>query len=322
MNVIIPVAGIGKRLRPITYAIPKALVMVAGKRIIDHILEELQGIKLNKIVLIVGVMGEKIEKYIKEKYRFNSVFIEQQEQLGLGHAIWTTKEEVKDEPSIIIYGDTIFKGKIPLNLTCDGYIGVKEVKDPRRFGVVVESKGIITKLIEKPDTPISNLAIVGVNFISNMEMLFSALDKIIAENKRTKGEFQLTDAFQLMIEWKAKFKTFKIEKWYDCGTQEMVIKTNEELLKQEKEIKKRNIIPPVHIGKDVEIRDSVIGPNVTLGNRAKVISSKITNTIIGEEVIIENSVIDFSLIGDNCVIKGVTNSSLMLANHSKILPKK
>jgi len=231
---------------------------------------------------------------------------------------------VKDEPSIIIYGDTIFKGKIPLHLSVDGSIGVKEVKDPRRFGIVVKSGEFITKLVEKPDLPISNLAIVGVNFIPNMGMLFSALNEIITKNRRTKGEFQLTDAFQLMIEWGAKFKTFRIEKWFDCGTQEMVIKTNEELLKekeQQEERRDENIIPPVHIEEGVELRDSVVGPNVTIGRGAKVTSSKITNSIIGEKVLIENSVINFSLIGDNCVVKGVENCSLMLANHSKILPK-
>lgn len=317
MKVIIPVAGLGTRLRPHTYSIPKVLLTVAGKPMIGHILDKLRQ-ELNpfpdEIVFIVSHMQDKIENYIAEHYSipygFKVTYIEQKEQLGLGHAIWLTKDIVKNNPSLIIYGDTVFAANLAeaVNSDTDASLGVKSVEDPRRFGIVeLDSKGVITKLIEKPEHPTSNLAIVGVNFIKNTKLMFECIENNIKKGKTTKGEFQFTDAMQLMIDKGEKFNTFTIEEWLDCGTVEAMLDTNKKLLDKldypippfsGMEIKSPSFVHP-----SVKLENSNLGPYVSIYNNVTIKNSTISNSIINEGVTIENKIISDSIIS----VEGITS---------------
>lgn len=312
MNVIIPVAGLGKRLRPHTYSTPKVLLMTGGKPILGHILDKIKDVVTNKIVFIVGHMGDKINEYVSEKYNFPAVYIHQNELLGLGHAIWLTKEVVKDEPCLIIYGDTIFDANLQTDIELDGSIGVKEVRDPSRFGIVelVGKHELVHKFVEKPAKPSSKLAIVGVNFIRNSSLLFNCLDEIISKGKRTQGEFQLTDALQLMVERGAKFNAFQIENWYDCGTPTALLNTNRELLSSLQQASSlrypgSTIKLPVFIHPSATINDSEVGPYVSIDKDAKIDSSVISDSIINAGAKINGAVIYNSIIGKNAIIEGV-----------------
>jgi glucose-1-phosphate thymidylyltransferase len=324
MNAIIPVAGIGKRLRPHTLSVPKALLMVGGKPIIGHILDKLKPLKLNKIIFIVGYMGDKIREYMKENYDFDAVYVEQKEQLGLGHAVWLSKEFAENEPCVIVYGDTVFEGTIPVDMTVDGLIGVKPVDDPRRFGIVELENGFITKLVEKPQQPTSNLTIVGVNVIRNSRLLFESLDHIMEGEKRTSGEFQLTDALDLMVSNGAKLRTFPIEKWHDCGKVETLLSTNRDLLLSQelKDVGQRykgcTIVPPVFIHDSAKIKHSTIGPDVSIDRDSSIENSTVSDSIINQGARVENSRLSRSVVGANTVVRGVSGV-LNIGDFSEVL---
>lgn len=314
MNVIIPVAGVGKRMRPHTYSIPKVLLKVADKPLLGHILDKIKKLEVNEVIFIVGYRGEKIKQYVSENYKFSAIYIEQKEQLGLGHAVWVAREVVKDEPCVIIYGDTIFDGNIPLSMEVDGMIGVKTVEDPSRLGVVEVDGPFIKKFVEKPQHPVSNLAIVGVNFIRNSNLLFEHLTRIINKGQRTAGEFQLTDAFESMLKAGAMFKWFTIDNWYDCGTLDALLSTNRELLAStnlqvaSNKYKGSVIIPPVFIHNFARIEHSIIGANVSINKDSYIRDSMISDSIINEGAVIESSRLEHSIIGANAVVKGVSGS--------------
>ena len=228
MKAIIPVAGVGTRLRPHTYTLPKVLLNVAGKPILGHILDALQQHNIDEATIIVGYMGDLVEDYVRRNYSMNVTFIYQEERLGLGHSIWIAREHITDnEPLLIILGDTIFD--VDLSLATNSRfstLGVKSVDDPRRFGVVELEKGFISRLIEKPENPTTNLALVGLYFINNPTLLVDSLQTLIDNNIRTRDEYQLTDALQMMIDKGEKFTTFPVEGWYDCGKPETLLSTN------------------------------------------------------------------------------------------------
>ncbi len=314
MKVIIPVAGIGTRLRPHTHTIPKVLIKVAGKTIIEHILDELLCLnhKFSEIIFIVGHLGDQIEEYITPKYkkRIKLRYVSQAQRKGVGHAIYLTKDFIQNEPVFIILGDTIFKADFNhiINLK-NNFIGVKEVDNPRRFGIVFTDKNKnITKFVEKPENPESNLAIVGIYLIQNSQTLFSRLEYIIKNNITTKGEFQITDALQLMLKGNEKFKTFKIDKWLDCGKMETLLSTNKELLVHHNTRKKiKNVIIhfPVFISKSAVVKNSVIGPYVSIGDNVIVENSVVQNSIINDNAEINNLLLDSSVIGRDAFVKGV-----------------
>ena len=327
MNIIIPVAGLGKRLRPHTYSTPKALLMTGGKPIIAHILDKTVGaiheLPLHRVVFIVGYMGDKIKEFVSKNYDFQASYIEQKEQLGLGHAIWLARESVGakrksryvgafSEPCLIVYGDTIFEANIPCDTKIDGYIGVREVEDPRRFGIVELESGFVQKLIEKPTHPSTNLAIGGVNFISSTNLLFDCLETLIKKGHRTAGEFQLTDALELMLEKGAKFKTFPLKEWFDCGTSGTLLQTNRELLSNYKlqvtsyKYESSVIKMPVFIHQLAKIEHSEIGPYVSIAEGVRAKNSKISNSIINQDARIENSQIQDSIIGAGATVQGVS----------------
>lgn len=308
MIAIIPVAGAGTRLKPHTHTVPKALIHVAGKPILGHILDELESIGVKEIVFIIGYLGDMIQDYVDKTYRFKSSYIKQEELLGLGHAIYLTRKHIKDEPVLIIYGDTIFKADLRSVLKGQyTSIGVKSVRDPHRFGIVEMTNGFIASMIEKPDKPPTDLAIVGINYIKNSKLLFNCLENLIKKNIRTKGEYQLTDAFQQMINRGEKMKTFLVDGWYDCGKLETLLQTNRFLLdgfKRKTSIPGSIVIPPVSIAPTVTIENCVIGPYVSIADNTVVSNSVIKDTIINKNAVVKNILLTESLIGDNAIVNG------------------
>ena len=311
MKAIIPVAGVGSRLRPHTYSQPKVLLNVAGKPIIGHIMDKLIESGIDEAVIIVGYLGEMIEEYLKTTYSIKLTFVTQAEQLGLAHAVHMCKSHVIDnEPLFIILGDTIFDVDLkPVLGNTISTLGVKEVEDPRRFGVAVtESDHRIVRLVEKPDQPVSNLAIVGLYFLQNAGSLFKSIDHIIDNDIRTKGEFQLTDALQHMIDLGEPFSTFPVHGWYDCGKPETLLSTNEVLLEQNhQEISLPGCIinPPVFIANSATVTNSIIGPNATIAEHAVVKDALVKNSIIGRKSQVSEIMLDHSIVGNNAVVSAM-----------------
>jgi glucose-1-phosphate thymidylyltransferase len=311
MHAIIPVAGVGTRLRPHTYTLPKVLLNVAGKPILGHILDKIVADGVTSATIVVGYMGNLVEDYVKTYHKgLKADFVTQEEQLGLGHSIWIARRSFPkgDEPLFIILGDTIFDVDLrPVLRSKFNVLGVKNVEDPRRFGVAELTAGYITKLIEKPEKPTSNLAVVGLYFIRNPQMLLECLEEIVTKDKRTKGEYQLTDALQMMIDRGEKFMTFSVDGWYDCGKPETLLSTNRHLLQRSgknREIVGVVTIPPVYIASSAEISNSIVGPFATIGERAIVKDSIIRNSIIGDESSVESVLLDNSIVGNNADVKG------------------
>jgi glucose-1-phosphate thymidylyltransferase len=309
MKAIIPVAGVGSRLRPHTFSHPKVLLNVAGKPIIGHIMDKLISAGIDEAIVIVGYLGNMVEEWLRKHYKIKFTFVTQTELLGLAHAIWLCKSHVEEkEPLFIILGDTIFDVDLDTVLKSPvSTLGVKEVEDPRRFGVAVTEGGKILKLVEKPDTPVSNLAIVGLYFLRQAGPLFTSIDHLIDHNITTKGEFQLTDALELMIEGGETFTTFPVAGWYDCGKSETLLATNEILLTKGNLIRQYPgciINEPVFIAKNATIENAIIGPNTTIGEYAQISDAIIKDSIIGYEAKVSSIMLDNSIVGNNAIITG------------------
>jgi glucose-1-phosphate thymidylyltransferase len=309
MKVIIPVAGVGTRLRPHTYSVPKVLLSVAGKPMLAHILDAVQALKPKEVIVIIGFLGDQIAEYVNKNYKFNCKYIVQKELKGLGYAINMASSEMDDaEPVLIILGDTVFEADLlPVVKGSFDALGVKKVTDPRRFGIVEMKGRFVRKLIEKPEQPTSNLAAVGLYYIKNTGMLKECLGEVVQKGIMTKNEYQLTDALQLMIDRGVKFRTFNVTGWYDCGKPETLLDTNRQLLakmKRKIELKTSVVISPVFVPKSAKVENCILGPNVSVGERTVMKNSIVRDSIIGARVLIENSVLDSSLVGDGAKIKG------------------
>jgi len=310
VKAIIPAAGIGTRLRPHTYTLPKALLYVAGKPIIAHILDDVVPLNPSSIVLIVGYKGELIEQWVKKNYPDLAVeFVFQEERRGIGHAVDLTRAVANTgEPLLIVLGDTIIKTDLKQVVAQKtSVLGVHEVEDPRRFGVCEVAGGRITRLVEKPKDPPSNLALVGLYFLLDGAALFAAVREIIERNITTNNEYQITDALQLMIERGTAFAPFAIDEWFDCGKPEAMLETNRKLLKNApgaRPIEGSIIIPPVSISPGAEIVNSVIGPYVSIAERAVIHSSIIRDSVLSEGAMVTDALLESSLIGANAVIRG------------------
>lgn len=309
MRAVIPAAGFGTRLKPHTFSLPKVLLNVGGKPILGHIIEKLLEEKIFKATFVVGYLGEKIIEYVEKHFpELQADFIEQKEMLGLGQAIHLAAPTFDDEEVFIILGDTIFDVNLHQVFTKkQTSLGVKEVDDPSRFGVAVCKNGTVSKLIEKPKEPVSKLALVGLYYITNAKLLGECLDELIKKNIRTKDEYQLTDALQLMIEKGEHISTFPVEGWYDCGKPETLLSTNKFLLTKSG----TNRIPegvlinhPVFISEKAEVRNSVIGPYTTIASNCVVEDSIIVNSILSPGAKVVKAVLENSIIGSEAFIKG------------------
>ncbi|OGU13014.1 MAG: nucleotidyl transferase [Ignavibacteria bacterium GWB2_35_12] len=322
MRAIIPVAGVGTRLRPHTYTLPKVLLNVGGKPILGHILDTLIAQGIEKATIVTGYMRKLVEEYVRSHYKIDVSFVKQDESLGLGHAIWVARKTFDSEPLLIILGDTIFDVDLSvLKKSSVSTIGVKEVDDPRRFGVVVlDKKNRIEKFVEKPQDHVSNLAIVGLYYISNPQLLRTSLEELLKKNIKTQGEYQLTDALQLMREKGEEFSTFPVEGWFDCGKPETLLNTNRYLLdKYSVEISHKDavIVPPVYIAQNAVIERSVIGPYATVADGATVIDSVVRDSIISDGATVTSSLLESSIIGNNAYVRGNFNR-LNVGNSSEI----
>jgi len=307
---VIPVAGIGTRLRPHTHTVPKALIPVAGKPILGHILDQVIGAGVDDVVLVVGYLGEKIESWVRENYRIRARFVRQEQALGNGHAIYVAREHLGDQPVLIILGDTIFRGDFRAILgSDDSLIGIRAVDDPRRFGVVnVDANGLVRKFVEKPSVPESNLAIVGVYYLTNGALLRRCLERLVDENHASLGEYWLVDALQFYVDAGERVRTFPGEEWYDCGTAQALLDANRALLNVLQppfgEVPGSLIHPPVAIAPSAVIEASIIGPHVAIADGARIIGSVIRDSIINRNAIVEHAVLHGSLIGENALLEG------------------
>jgi glucose-1-phosphate thymidylyltransferase len=309
MHAIIPVAGVGSRLRPHTFELPKVLLNVAGKPILGHILEKVITEGVTSATIVVGHMGDMIKSYVASTYpSFRVSFVEQSELLGLGHAIYTARETITDAPVLIILGDTIFDVDLrPVLRSSESTIGVKEVEDPRRFGVAETHNGYISRLVEKPEHPTSHLAVVGLYLLRSGTLLTGALQELVSRNIRTKNEYQLTDALQLLIERGEKIATFNVDGWFDCGKPETLLSTNRSLLERKssaREIKGVLINRPVYIAPTASLSNCVLGPYTSVGDRAEISESIVRNSIIGEEAQVHHALLEGSIVGNGAIVKG------------------
>lgn len=317
MKAVIPVAGIGTRLRPHTHTQPKALIPIAGKPIIGHIIDTLKQAGITEYVFIIGYMGDKIENYITKNYpNINAHFVIQTTGKGTGHAIWLAKEQLQNDELLIVLGDTIADvniGKLiaqPQTTLC-----VKKVDDPRLFGVAeMNNDGTIKRLVEKPTIPKSNLALVGIYRIKESAKLFEAIEYNMQKKITTQNEYHLTDALMRMIETGVEMRTVDVDNWFDCGKKEILLDTNATLLKRlsydtsKYKFENTIIIPPVFIGENCNISNSIIGPNVSVGEHAILNYAVLKDSIIGPYAQIEYAILDRSVIGNDALLKGMKQS--------------
>ncbi len=318
MKAIIPVAGAGTKLRPHTYTQPKALIPLAGKTILSIIVDQLKDAGITDFIFIIGYLGEKIKDYVTTHYpELNCSFVSQNERYGTGHAIDLTRDLVGKDEVLIVLGDTI--ASYDLKEVLDNphsVLGVKKVDDPRNFGVAeIEEDGFISRVVEKPSIPKSNMALVGVYKIRETEFLYSCLKSLNEAKLNSYDEFSLTDALQCMIQMGAKFKSYKVPNWFDCGKKETLLESNAILLKkfggninEAHHFKNSIIIPPVSIGDGCMIQNSVIGPNVAIGENSTISHSIIKDSIIGAYSNLFEIVLNNSLIGSDAEVKGVSRN--------------
>jgi glucose-1-phosphate thymidylyltransferase len=318
MKAIIPVAGAGTKLRPHTYTQPKALIPLAGKTILSIIIDQLVDAGISEFVFVVGYLGEKIQHYVEKKYpTLTCHFVQQNSREGTGHAILLTHEVVGNDEILIVLGDTIVETDLkeiiaaPVSQLC-----VKKVDDPRNFGVAeVLDNGSISRVVEKPQIPKSNLALVGVYKIRETEQLYRCLEDNYQRQVKSHDEFQLTDALECMIQHGVKFNAFKVANWFDCGRKDTLLDTNATLLKKYKAAnnpvlpyENTIIIPPVSIGEGCNIKNSIIGPNVAIGDNTVVSYSIVKDSIIGSFSNLYEVVLKSSLIGSDANIRGLSQS--------------
>ncbi|MBI2942080.1 MAG: NTP transferase domain-containing protein [Chloroflexi bacterium] len=310
MKVVVPLAGLGTRLRPHTLSRPKPLVSVAGKAVLGHVLDRLAALKASEYIFITGYLGEQIEDYVRQHYRFPARFVDQRELKGQAHAIWLARDLI-DQPIAIVFVDTIVEVDLsPLEqVEADGAIFVKEVADPRRFGVAVLQNGYVTRLVEKPKEPVSNLAVVGVYYLRNHQLFLRCIDELIQQKIVTGGEYYLADALQLMIDHGARLRAFPVEVWEDTGTPEALLQTNRYLLSHgygqvAGQLSQAVIIPPVYIARSARIVNSIVGPNVSIADRATISHSIIREAIVNEDAVIAEMMLSSSLIGGHAEVRG------------------
>lgn len=318
MKAIIPVAGAGTKLRPHTYTQPKALIPIAGKTILSFIVDQLHEAGINEFIFIVGYLGEKIQDYVKQTYPdLTTHFVFQNERQGTGHAIELTRNIVGDDEVFVALGDTICEYDVKEVVNSPySMLGIKKVDDPRNFGVAsVGEDGFIEQVVEKPAIPKSNMALVGLYKIKETQFLYECLQHIFAQDIKTFGEYNLTDALDCMIKRGARFQAFKVKNWFDCGKKETLLESNATLLKKfggnvngSHEFKDTIIIPPVSIAPGCDISNAIIGPHVAIGANTTIKHSIIRDSIIGSYTSLYEVVLDNSLIGSDASVKGLSRS--------------
>jgi len=321
MKIIVPMAGIGSRLRPHTLTIPKPLTKIAGKPIVQRLVEDITAVVNQKIDEIVFIIGPTFPKGTKERLlkiaetlnTKGSVEI-QHEALGTAHAIYCA-EKALNGPCVVAFADTLFKANFSLDDQADGAIWVKQVADPSAFGVVKLDNGIITDFVEKPKDFVSDLAIIGIYYFKEAALLRDEIKFLLDNDLKEHGEYQLTNALEALKQKGLKFVPGEVNAWMDCGNKPVTLETNtrvlqfaqkagENLVSNAVKLDNSTIIPPCFIGKNVVLTNSTIGPNVSLGDNSCVTDSTVTESLIQENTTIKNAQLNKAMIGNNVVYNG------------------
>jgi glucose-1-phosphate thymidylyltransferase len=312
MKVVIPMAGYGSRMRPHTYSRPKPLVSVAGQPMLKYLVDSLIEVGIDEFIFIVGYLGDQLEKWITANYDVTSHFVVQEELSGQSPAIYLAREHLSG-PTVVLFADTLFETDLNVinNTQADGIAFVKEVDDPRRFGVVeTNEEGYITRFIEKPESMDNKNVVIGMYYIRDAAQMLHAIEQQMSAGRMTKGEYFLTDAFQFMIEGGAKFTTQPVTVWLDTGKPETVLETNRYLLDHGRDNSGENprqgvaVIPPVSIHPSAQIASSVIGPYVSVAANCQITDSVISDSILESGAVVENALLEQSLIGVDAKVAG------------------
>ncbi len=331
MKLIIPMAGRGTRVRPHSHTTPKPLLPVAGKMIVERIVETFARTLDQPIKEIVFILGPDFGKDIRDtlaamarRHNAKASFRVQEEAKGTAHAVYCAEQDLDGE-CIIVFADTIFdmKGKVSVE-DADSVIWLKEVEDPSRFGVAVHTNDKITDFVEKPTEPISNLAIIGVYYFKQAQQLKKEIEYLLDNDIRGHGgEFQLTDALDRMLKEGKVFKKATVDEWLDCGTLPAWLETSGIIVEKEAgrhaqpAYQDTKIIPPVYIGDDVEMKGCTIGPHASIAAGSKLKNCTVKNSLIQEYAQLEDCNIENSTIGRHTELKGV-NQEVHVGDHSKI----
>ncbi|MFT7155952.1 MAG: glucose-1-phosphate thymidylyltransferase [Parvicella sp.] len=313
MKIIVPMAGRGSRLRPHTLTVPKPLIPVAGKPIVQRLVEDITkvcGEKVEEIAFIIGDFGDQVEtdlKNIAASLGAKGSIYHQEEALGTAHAILCAKDSL-DGKVVVAFADTLFKADFTLDSDADGIIWVSQIDDPSAFGVVnLDENDVITEFVEKPETFVSDLAIIGIYFFKDGANLSRELQYLIDNKIMDKGEYQLTNALENMKNKNVKFKTGKVIEWLDCGNKNATVHSNQRVLEFEKDqdliaadatITDSVIIPPCKVMSGAVIINSVVGPHVTVGSKTAVTNSVISNSIIQNDSVVDGLHCTNSMIGN------------------------
>jgi glucose-1-phosphate thymidylyltransferase len=326
MKVIIPLAGKGTRLRPHTHLVPKPMLKVAGRPVMSYVMDDVTKLgNVEQVIYITGHLKEAVESYATRAYPLPSVFVEQAVQDGTAGAVNLALPYI-DQPVLIIFVDTIFDTDLSVltSSDADGIIWVKEVEDYQRFGVVVtDGDGFMTQIVEKPDTPVSRRANIGLYYIRNWQLLAEGIAHVLTQPAH-KGEYYLTDAFQYMIDHGAKIKVVDVEGWYDAGKLDTLLETNQAMLEKRQLARVpegfsgATIIPPVYIEDGVTASGATIGPNVSIGAGSAITDSTIRHSVLGDKCVIAGSSLHDSMLGNAVVVRNATGS-MSLGDHSEFV---
>jgi len=317
MNLIIPMAGKGKRMRPHTLHTPKPLIPVGGKPIVQRLVEDIAAMcdePIHEIGFIIGDFGDEVEQEliaIAERLGAKGKIYYQDVALGTGHAIYCAEPSL-DGPVIVAFADTLFRADFKINASQGGMIWVKQIEDPSQFGVVkVNSTEVITDFVEKPKDFVSDLAIIGIYFFGDGAHLRKELKYLMDNNVVKGGEYQLTDALENMKQQGVEFRPGTVDHWMDCGNKDATVETNRMILEFEKDLDQvspeatvtnSTLIQPVLIAEGAVIENSVVGPHVSVGSNTILKNARVSNSIVRESSRIENAVVDNSLIGSHAVV--------------------
>ncbi len=319
MKIIVPMAGRGSRLRPHTLTVPKPLIPIAGKPIVQRLVEDIADVcdeKIDEIAFIIGDFGSEVEEQLKgvaASLGAKGSIYHQEEPLGTAHAIMCAKESL-DGPVIVAFADTLFKADFTLDSEADGIIWVNRVENPSAFGVVnLDDNGNIREFVEKPKEFVSDLAIIGIYYFKDGENLRNELQYLLDNKITDRGEYQITDALENMKNKGVQFKPGTVNEWLDCGNKEVTVDTNKRYLEFIKDqdlvsasLKSENstIIPPCFIADGVELRNTVVGPHVSIGANTKIENSVLSCSIVQEDATIQNKVLHNSMVGNKAQILG------------------
>ena len=331
MKIIVPMAGRGSRLRPHTLTVPKPLIPIAGKPIVQRLVEDITrvcGQKVDEIAFVIGDFGAVVEAELLEvakSLNAKGAIYHQDEALGTAHALLCAKDALEG-PVVVAFADTLFRADFTLDAQKDGIIWVQKVKDPKAYGVVkMNENDVITDFIEKPQEFVSDLAIIGIYFFKDGLKLGDELQYLIDNNIKEKGEFQLTNALENMKQKGAKFYPGKVDEWLDCGNPVAAVHANKRVLeytandesRKALNIENAEILEPCFIGSNVQLKNCTIGPYVSIGNNTCITNSTIKNTIIQNNTTIIDADLEDSMIGNRVEYRG-GNKRISIGDYSKI----